>query len=145
MGRRLILVALVGASLVGAPSVEAKLIPTLDKRLAAPGDKVVVEFGAGIEHYLAPLEVYLVSSRAEPTLTGRRDSRLRLVGRLGVRGRTILSHRLTFRVPPLPAGRYTLAVYFRGTATGRWHNLLEGLSQDASFRDGLMLRIVRRR
>jgi len=144
MRSRLILGALV-LSLFAVSEGEAKLIPTLDKRVAAPDETVVVEFGAGVERFLAPLEVFLVPTVVEPTLSGRGDGRLRLVGRVGTRGNTIRSRRLVFRVPPLPTGKYTLAVYFRGTSTGRWANLAEGLWRDASFRDRLVIRIVRPR
>ena len=140
--RAWLIVGVLVMSLAAAPASEAKLIPKLDRRVAAPGETVVVKFGPGVERFLAPLEVYLVSTAAEPTLTGRRDPRLRLVGRVGSRDR-ITSHTLPFRVPPLPPGRYTLAVYFRGAATGRWHNLAEGLWRDPGFRDGLLIRIRR--
>jgi hypothetical protein len=141
---RLALLAVLVAGLFASATTEAKLIPKLDKRAAAPGETVGVDFGRGVEHYLAPLEVYLVRTGAEPKVTGRDDPRLSLVGWLGTRGWTISKSRLTFRVPSLPSGRYTLAVFFRGTATGRWHNLTEGLFRDASFRDRLVIRIVRR-
>lgn len=125
-------------------AAEAKLLPGLDKRVAAPGEKVTLELGAGVEHFLAPLEVYLVSTRSEPTLTGRSDSRLRLVGRLGARGQTIRARTLVFRVPRVPPGAYTVAVYFRGTATGRWGNLAEGLWRDGGpRRSPLVLRVTR--
>ena len=125
-------------------AAEAKLLPGLDKRTAAPGEEVTLELGAGVEHFLAPLEVYLVSTRAEPTLAGRSDSRLRFVGRLGTRGKTIRERTLGFRVPRVSPGSYTVAVYVRGTATGRWGNLAEGLWRDGGpRRSPLVLRVTR--
>lgn len=138
------ILALLAASLVAAPAAEAKLLPQMDKRVAAPGERVVVELGAGTEYYLAgrDVEVYLVGIRAAPTLTGRNDSRLQLVGKLG-RDRKTLSSRLAFLVLPLPTGRYRLVVYFRKTVMGRWHNVTEGLWGMPRLRDGLVIRIVR--
>lgn len=140
--RRRPILAVLAASLVAAPAAEAKLLPQMDKRVAAPGERVVVEFGAGTEYYLAgrEVEVYLVGIGAAPTLTGRNDARLQPVGKLG-RDRKTLSSTLAFRVPPLPTGRYTLAVYFRKTVRGRWYNLTEGLWGIPRLRDGLVIRM----
>ena len=129
-------------ALVAATSADAKIIPRLDKRVAARGQRVVVNFGEGAGAYLAPLEVYLVRTAVEPRVTRRTDSRLRFVGRLGRNGNPIVVNRMSFRVPHLPAGEYTLAVWFKGSETGRWHNLSEGLWRDATFGPRLRLRIT---
>jgi hypothetical protein len=132
-------------ALVVIPAANAKAVPRLSKTVASPGDVIAVEFGRGATYYLAPLEVYLVRTAVEPTISGRHDRRLRLVGKLGKAGQPIEKTRLTFRVPRLAVGTYTLAVWFKGTVTGRWHNLAAGLWRDANLRAGLILRVVRPR
>lgn len=131
-------------ALVVVSAAAAKAVPQLSKTVAFPGDVLAVEFGRGATYYLAPLEVYLVRTAVEPTITGRRDRRLRLVGKLGRAGEPIAKTRLAFRVPRVAAGTYTLAVWFKGSVTGRWHNLADGLWRDASLKHGLILKIVRR-
>jgi hypothetical protein len=134
----------IGTVALGVVSAaNAKAVPRLSKTVAAPGDALAVEFGPGARYYLAPLEVYLVRTVVEPKITGRDDRRLRLVGKLGRVGEPIEITRLAFRVPRVPAGKYTLAVWFKGTVTGRWNNLAQGLWRDATLRDGLLLRVVR--
>lgn len=142
--RRRLIFALLAASLIAAPTAEAKLLPQMDKRVAAPGERVVVELGAGTKYYLAGREVeaYLIGIRGAPTLTGRHDGRLQLVGKLD-RDRKTLTSRLAFRVPSLPTGRYRLIVYYRPTVPGRWYNLTEESWRMARLRNGLVIRIVR--
>lgn len=131
------------SALVGVTAADAKIIPTLTTRVAAPGQRVVVNFGEGASAYLAPVEVYLVRTAVEPRATHRTDARLQFVGRLGRKGELIAANRLSFRVPRLPAGEYTLAVWFQGSETGRWHNLASGLWRDATLGPRLRLRITR--
>ena len=136
-------VAVVALVIVSAAS--AKAVPRLSDTVASPGDVIAVEFGPGARYYLAPLEVYLVRTRVESKVTGRHDRRLRLVGTLGRAGERIDKTRLVFRVPRVPVGSYTLAVWFKGTATGQWNNLVQGLWRDPNLRDKILLKIVRRR
>jgi hypothetical protein len=138
------LATIVVAALVAVPGASAKAVPRLSTTVAAPGDPVTVDFGRGATYYLAPLEVYLVRIRDEPKITGRSDPRLRLVGKLGRINQPIKATKLRFRVPRIPTGKYTLAVWFKGTATNRWHNLAEGLWRDATLKGRIVLRIVRR-
>ena len=134
---------LAASALAAVPAADAKLIPKLSTRVAAPGERVVVNFGAGAMLYLGPFEVDLVRPAVEPRVTRRTDVRLHRVGRLGKRGVGIPTTRLSFRVPRLPVGEYTLAVWFPGSETGRWHNLASGLWRDATFGPRLRLRITR--
>jgi hypothetical protein len=129
--------------LVAVPAADAKLVPKLSERVAAPGQRVVVSFGEVASVYLAPLEVYVVRTSVEPRITDRTDTRLRFVGRLGRKGEPITASRLSFRVPRVAAGDYTLAVWFRGSETGRWANLASGLWLDGTFGPQLRLRITR--
>jgi len=140
--RALALVVVV--ALVAVSAASAKAVPRLSTSVAVPGDLVTVDFGAGATHYLAPLEVYLVRIKVEPKITGRSDPRLHLVGKLGRVNEPITATKLRFRVPRVAPGRYTLAVWLKGTETNRWHNLAEGLWRDATLRDRLILRIARR-
>ena len=141
MRLRVVFVLAVSA-LVVVSAAGGKIIPKLNARVAAPGQLVVVIFGEGASAYLAPLEVYLVRTTIEPRVTRRTDARLRLVGRLGRTGEPIAVNRLSFRVPRLPAGDYTLAVWFKGSENGRWGNLASGLWRDATFGPRLRLRIT---
>lgn len=138
-----VLLGIVAVALVAVSAASAKAVPRLSTTVAAPGDPVTVDFGRGATHYLAPLEVYLVRIAVEPEITGRRDPRLHLVGKLGSVNKPITATKLRFRVPHLAPGRYTLAVWFKGTATNRWHNLAAGLWRDATLRGRAVLRIVR--
>jgi hypothetical protein len=115
-----VLVAVLGI----APAAEAKLVPRFDPLVAARGERVTVDLGY-TEPYRAPLEVFLVRTRDEPHVRSRADRRLSLVGRLRRDGSGSLPSSISFvaRVRP---GSYTLAVWFRGTATGRWHNATAG-------------------
>lgn len=139
-----VLLGIVVVALVAVSAASAKAVPRFSTTVAAPGDPVTVDFGRGATYYLAPLEIYLVRIAIEPEITGRRDPRLHLVGKLGSVNKPITATKLRFRVPRLALGRYTLAVWFKGTATNRWHNLAEGLWRDATSRDRLILRITRR-
>jgi hypothetical protein len=127
--------------LVLAPTASAKLVPRFDRGTAAVGDRVTVELGY-TEPYAAPLEVFLVRTRDEPSVGSRSDGRLVLVGRLrrDRSGNMPITVSFTVRVAP---GRYTVAVWFRGTATHRWHNATVGLWRGAGSR--LVLRVVPRR
>ena len=138
-------VAVAVVALVIVSAASAKAVPRLSKTVASPGDLIAVEFGPGARYYLAPLEVYLVRTTVESKITGRHDRRLRLVGKLGRAGEGIDRTRLMFRVPRVPVGSYTLAVWFKGTATGRWNNLAQGLWRDPNLREKVILKIVRRR
>jgi hypothetical protein len=138
------LAGIVVVALVAVSAASAKAVPRLSKTVAAPGDLVTVHFGRGATQYLAPLEVYLVRISVDPKITGRSDPRLRLVGKLGRIGEPIEATTLSFHVPRVAAGRYTLAVWFKGTETHRWHNLALGLWRDATFKDRAILRVTRR-
>jgi hypothetical protein len=131
-----LIVALVLVAIAAAPVANGKITPKMNKRVAVPGERVTVDFTSDVEHYLAPFYVTLVPVTAAPTLRGRGDRRQTLVGRLGTKGERMLTSKLTFRVPALPAGRYALAVWFKGSATRRWHNLVEG-----RWRPSLVLQI----
>ena len=138
-----VLAAIATMALMAAATASAKAVPTLSKTVAAAGDLVAVQFGPGARYYLAPLKIYLVRTTVEPMITGRHDRRLRLVGKLGRAGEPIEKTRLAFRVPRVPVGTYTLAVWFKGTTTGRWHNLAQGLWRDGNLKDDLILKVVR--
>ena len=137
MRARLIVVAVLVA-VAAAPAAEGKITPKMNKRVAAPGERVTVDFTSDVMHYLAPFYVALVPVKAAPTLRGRNDRRQTVVGKLGTEGEQMSNSKLSFRVPALPAGRYALAVWFKGSATRRWHNLVEG-----RWRPSLVLRVHR--
>ena len=107
------------SALAAVPTADAKVIPTLSARVAAPGQRVVVNFGDGAMLYLGPFEVDLVRTAVEPRVTRRADVRLHPVGRLEKTGVPIATTRLGFRVPQLPGGEYTLAVWFKRSELGR--------------------------
>jgi hypothetical protein len=135
------LAALVVA-LVLAPTASAKLVPRFDRDTAATGERVRVELGY-TESYLAPLEVFLVRTRDEASIRSRLDPRLTLVRRVrrDRHGNMPSSFSFVVRVTP---GRYTLAVWFRGTATHTWANATAGLRRDPALRRTMVLRVVAR-
>jgi hypothetical protein len=153
-----VIVAGLIVGLAVAPAAEAKLVPRMNMQVAAPGMSVTVDFGSGTAHYLeeyyAPLEISLLPVRTALAITGRGDAlrhddlRLRHVGQLGRGGKPIVTSHLTFRVPRLAPGRYALAVFFRGTATGRWTNITAGwwglprFWRDLALQRGMVLRIT---
>jgi hypothetical protein len=131
-----LIVAVVLVAIAAVPVADGKITPKMSKRVAAPGERVTVDFTSDVVHYLAPFYVTLVPVKAAPTLRGRNDRRQTLVGRLGTEGERMLNSKLSFPVPALPTGRYALAVWFKGSATRRWHNLVEG-----RWRPSLVLQI----
>jgi hypothetical protein len=96
-----ILLGIVVVGLVAVSAASAKAVPRFSTTVAAPGEPVTVDFGRGATYYLAPLEVYLVRIAVEPEITGRRDPRLHLVGKLGSVNKPITATKLRFRVPRL--------------------------------------------
>jgi hypothetical protein len=112
-------------ALVVAPAANAKLNPRFARTVAEAGERVTVELGY-VDAYLPPLEVSLVRIRDEPFVRSRRDRRLVPVGLLPRDQEGPGLGRLSF-VASVPPGRYTLAVWFRGTETGRWQNATSGL------------------
>ena len=141
--RRCLLVSAVAlsAACVMASTAEAKATPRFTKQIAAPGERVGVVFERGIENYLAPLEVYLVATKDEPFIRVRSDRRLTRVGTLGRRGEILRPATVVFRVPRVEHGSYTLAVFFVGSATGRWANAVPGLWRDSQLGPRLVLRV----
>ena len=135
--RARLVVAAILVVVAAAPVAEAKITPKMNKRVAAPGERVTVDFTSDVTHYLAPFYVTLVPVRAAATLRGRTDRRQTMVGRLGTEGEPMSKSKMIFRVPSLPTGSYALAVWFKGSATHRWHNLVEG-----RWRPSLVLRIL---
>jgi hypothetical protein len=136
---RLRLALLVVVALVLAPAAAAKLVPRFDRSMAAVGDRVAVELGH-TDSYAPPLEVYLVRTRDEPLVRSRSDRRLVLVGRLRRGPGGNMPSRVSF-VVTVPPGQYTVSVWFRGYATGRWANATEGLWRDGGIGPGLVLRV----
>ena len=67
--------------------------------------------------------------------------RLTRVGTLGRRGMILRPATLVFRVPEMAHGSYTLAVFFVGSATGRWANAVPGLWRDSQLGPRLVLRV----
>lgn len=49
------------------------------------------------------------------------------IGQLGMPGRFGTPSTLRFEVPEVPAGDYTVAIWFKGYATGSWGNALAGI------------------
>ena len=117
--------ALVASSL--GPLGRAAIVPQFDHRVAAAGEAVVLSF-VGNPQINGPVRVDLVRTRDEPGVTGRDDPRLTSVAEFDV-GRAIPA-RIRFRVPRLPPGAYTVAVWLR--ANEKWFNVAAGLWQDAT-------------
>jgi hypothetical protein len=130
---------LAAAALLLAPDANAKLVPRFDRPAAVVGARVALELGY-TEPYCAPLDVFLVRTRDEPLVRSRADPRLLLVRRLRRDAAGRMPSRVSF-VVTVPPGRYTVAVWFRGSATGRWANATAGLWRGGSTGAGLVLRV----
>ena len=121
--------------LLFAGAAQAKLNPAFSERVAEPGDTVVLDVGEGSEQFLGPLRIYLVPLEAaaplprssESAVTRESDPRLVKIGELGTPGEFGTPPLLTFKVPDLPDGEYTIAIWFKGYETGTWANALEGI------------------
>ena len=129
-------VGLVLAASSLGPLGTAAIVPQLDRRVAAPGDALVVSF-VGNPDVRGPLRVDLVRTRDEPSVGGPDDPRLTQVAEFAS-GRTIPA-RIRFRVPRVPPGAYTVAVWLR--ANEQWFNAAGGLWQDGWVGPRLTLRV----
>jgi hypothetical protein len=118
MTRSLVVALVLGLLFAGV--AKAKLDPRFSERIAQPGDKIELDVGEGSEQFLGPLRIFLVS------LEG--DDRAQIkIGELGTPGRFDARRILRFEVPDVPAGEYTVAIWFKGYETGTWANALEGI------------------
>jgi hypothetical protein len=77
--------------------------------VVTPGDDVTVRLTRSPQPFKQPIRVYLVAESAAATVRSRFDSRLTFVGS-AVRTRRAV----TFTVPPLEPGLYTVAYWCRG-------------------------------
>ena len=107
--------------LLFAAEAHAKLNPTFSQRIAEPGDTVELDVGEGTELYLGRLRIFLVSAEGLDRLQVK-------LGELGTPGRFGPPRILRFKVPNVPAGDYTVAIWFKGSETGRWNALAGGNS-----------------
>jgi hypothetical protein len=112
-------VAAVMLGLLFAATAQAKLNPTFSKRIAEPGDTVELDVGEGSELFMAPLRVFLVSLEGADRLQVK-------LGELGTPGKFDAPRILRFKVPDVPAGDYTVAIWFKGYETGTW-NAVDGI------------------
>jgi hypothetical protein len=123
------------ASLTLGPSAAAALVPHFDRRVAGPGERVMVTLGSGVELFSPPLRVYLVPIGHESA----RDWHIKTV-QAGPYGFIPPPQRFRFRVPAVPTGRYTVAVLVR-THRGTWHNIVRGLWRAPNLAPYLILRV----
>ncbi len=107
--------------LLFAAVAEAKLSPTFSQRIAQPGDTIELDVGEGSAMFMGSLRIFLVS------LEGSDRDQIK-IGELGTPGKFDVPQRLRFEVPDVPAGEYTVAIWFKGYETGRWANALEGIN-----------------
>jgi hypothetical protein len=115
---------LVAALLLGllfADVAQAKLNPVFSERIAEPGDTLELDLGEGSEQFLGPLRIFLVSLEGD-------DRPQVKIGELGTPGEFDAPRILRFEVPDVPAGEYTVAIWFKGYETGTWANALEGIN-----------------
>ena len=104
-----------------AAAAEAKLNPTFSQRIAQPGDEIELDVGEGSALFVGPLRIFLVS------LEGSDRDQIK-IGELGTPGKFDAPQILRFEVPDVPAGEYTVAIWFKGSETGTWANTLEGIT-----------------
>jgi hypothetical protein len=116
--KRLALVAVVLVALGAPANAGAALFFLFDRPDAAPNDRVTVRTGGTpkafmlsrrVKPFQRPIRLYLIRNDVAAGVRSRLDSRLNFVGSIvpdkNVRGV------LTFSVPPLDAGEYTLAYW----------------------------------
>ena len=115
------LVVVLALGLLFAAVAEAKLNPTFSQRIAQPGDTIELDVGEGSAMFVGPLRIFLVS------LEGSDRDQIK-IGELGTPGKFGAPQILRFEVPDVPAGDYTVAIWFKGSETGRWANTLEGIN-----------------
>lgn len=107
--------------LLFAAAAQAKLNPEFSERVAEPGDTRALDVGEGSEQFLGPLRIFLVSLEGD-------DRPQVKIGELGTPGEFGTPRILRFEVPDVPAGEYTVAIWFKGYETGTWANALEGIN-----------------
>ena len=115
------LVAALVVGLLFAAVADAKLNPTFSQRVAQPGDTIELDVGEGSALFVGPLRIFLVS------LEGADRDQIK-IGQLGTPGKFDAPQILRFEVPDVPAGDYTVAIWFKGSETGKWTNTLEGIT-----------------
>lgn len=121
---RFVLVAVVLVALSAPANARAALFFLFDRPSASPNDRMTVRTGGTpkgfalsqrVKPLQRPVRLYLVRSDVAVEVHSRFDSRLNFVGSVvpdkNVRGL------LTFSVPPLDSGAYTLAYWCPGCAT----------------------------
>ena len=124
MTRNVALTVLVAALLAGsalAPDVEAKLRPAFGQRTAAVGDTVRFHLGPGASLIQPPIHLHLVPLEQASRSLERTDPHSTEVAFIGSR----LTERrpyVDFAVPDVPAGEYTMAIWFQGYASDQWLN-----------------------
>jgi hypothetical protein len=121
--QRLALIAVVLVALAAPANARAALFFLLDQPSAAPNDRVTLRTGGTptaftprqrVKPLQRPVRLYLVRTELAVETHSRLDARLKFVGSVlpDKNGRALL----TFSVPPLDAGTYTLAYWCPGCA-----------------------------
>lgn len=121
--------SLAAALLLGllfAGVAQAKLNPVFSERNAEPGDTLELDLGDASEQFLGPLRIFLVS------LEGDDRPQVKIgetgtPGQFGRAGEFDSPRVLTFKVPDLPEGEYTVSIWSKESLTGTWANALEGV------------------
>jgi hypothetical protein len=126
VGMRVLAAALL-LGLLLAGTAQGKLNPRFNERNAEPGDTLELDLGDGGKEFRGPLRIFLVS------LEDGHRSQVK-IGELGTTVEfgtpDVLSAPppvLTFKVPNVPEGEYTVAIWFKESLTGTWANALEGI------------------
>ena len=121
--KRLAVIGLALAALAAPANAKAALFFLFDQPTAAPNDRMTVRTGGTPRDFSLkqrgkpfqrPVRLYLVRTEVAAQVRSRFDSRLSFVGSIvaGKNGRGLM----TFSVPPLDPGRYTIAYWCPGCA-----------------------------
>ena len=124
MSRSVALIVLVATLLVASalpPEVDAKLRPAFGQRTASVGDTVRFHLGAGASLIRPPIHLHLVSINRPSRSLKRSDPNAIEVAFIDSR-LTERRRYVDIEVPNVPAGEYTIAIWFRGYATDEWLN-----------------------
>lgn len=108
-------------------AAHAALTARLSKDTARPGQSVRLILGEAAYLFRAPLNLYLVPRTAAPEVADQSDTRLVKLASFGTPGKFDVPRLFDFAVPQVPPGEYVVALWFRGTMTGEWANVLEGV------------------
>jgi hypothetical protein len=132
--QRIALIALAVAALAAPAKARAVPVFVFDQPSASPNDRVTVRTAGRVEPLQQRVRIYLVRADIASEVRSRLDRRVNFIGSVvpDRNGRGVL----TFSVPPLDSGEYTLAYWY-----GRTFAVQQRAQLVQRFRSRALLRI----